>query len=79
MLTTDWKQLRAAGWLLAVVALAGTVLVWIPLGGWALEAIDRSAIRAWRAPIILLLAGRVSRSLRCRAFSRLPSQPHGPL
>ena len=56
MLTTNLKQLSAAGWLLAAVALASTVLVSIPLGAWVLDAVARSTFRAWRDPIIYLLA-----------------------
>jgi energy-converting hydrogenase Eha subunit A len=56
MLTTNLKQLSAVGWLLAAAALIATVLVSIPLGAWALDAIDRSAFRSWRDPIIYLLA-----------------------
>ncbi|MCA8973300.1 MAG: hypothetical protein KDC98_01195 [Planctomycetes bacterium] len=56
MLTTNLKQLSAAGWLLAAVALTSTVLVSIPLGAWALEAIDSSTFRAWRDPIIVTVA-----------------------
>lgn len=56
MLTTNLKQLSAAGWMLAAVALTSTVLVSIPLGAWVLEAIDSSTFREWRDPIIYLLA-----------------------
>ena len=56
MLTTNLRQLSAAGWLVAAVALTSTVLVSIPLGAWALDAIDSSTFRAWRDPIIYLLA-----------------------
>jgi hypothetical protein len=56
VLTTNLKQLSAAGFQLAAVALTSAVLVSIPLGAWALDAIDRSTFRAWRDPIIYLLA-----------------------
>ncbi|MFK7743199.1 MAG: hypothetical protein AB8H80_22985 [Planctomycetota bacterium] len=47
MLDIKLGDLTVHGWLLAIVSMAAGVLLCIPLGAWALEAIDRGILRQW--------------------------------
>ena len=50
------RDLTLAGWVLAVVSLLAAVLLCIPIGGWALDAIDNTFFRGWAQLICIVLA-----------------------
>jgi hypothetical protein len=56
VLNSEIKRLNWRGWLLAVAAFTGTVLVSIPVGRWALESIERSTFRSYRTLLVFLMS-----------------------